>query len=212
MAPLHPSRVGDPTPPQLLSASMLRKRLKAVARFRSASSRLAQAADAQSLLPSLITTRVSVRKRRLRTPKRCETSSPRKSARRAVSSWQPTNSGNSNAVSSRLGEPGVVVGGAVCELIVIPIELRIRVQALRIASSEIGGASGFAHTGAEVDREQASRRALARPKLAGGERLPARRTADPVVARRPGPRLDSNGPPVSDTRATTRGGYRSGVS
>jgi hypothetical protein len=39
------------------------------------------------------------------TPNRCETSSPRKYARRTVSSWQPMNSATSKAVISRLGRP-----------------------------------------------------------------------------------------------------------
>src|SRR5438093_5834770 len=57
-----------------------------------------------------------------RTPNRCETSRPRKYARRTVSSWQPMNSATSNAVISRFGSPlfacdvsaGGCVASAVC--------------------------------------------------------------------------------------------------
>src|SRR5881628_1521092 len=57
-----------------------------------------------------------------RTPNRCETSSPRRYARRTVSSWQPTYSETSNAVIKRLGSPvfadavsaGACVASAVC--------------------------------------------------------------------------------------------------
>src|SRR6267154_7284 len=45
------------------------------------------------------------------TPNRCETSRPRKYARRTVSSWQPTNSATSNAVIRRFGSP-LVAGDA----------------------------------------------------------------------------------------------------
>src|SRR5882672_4263222 len=52
-----------------------------------------------------------------RTPKRCETSRPRKYARRTVSSWHPMNSATSNAVISRFGSPlfvgDVSAGGCV---------------------------------------------------------------------------------------------------
>src|SRR5437588_11558485 len=51
-----------------------------------------------------------------RTPNRCETSRPRKYARRTVSSWHPMNSATSNAVISRFGNPlfvGVSAGGRV---------------------------------------------------------------------------------------------------
>src|SRR3989454_2447779 len=72
--------------------------------------------------PRLIQSRTSVGWNLLPlTPNRCETSNPRRYARRTVSSWQPTNSATSNAVIRRLGNPLASVGpsAANCALVAV---------------------------------------------------------------------------------------------
>src|SRR5258708_35173694 len=72
--------------------------------------------------PRLIQSSTSaVLNRRLLTQKRCDTSRPRKYARRTVSSWQPTNSAASKAVIIRFGSPFVVCNASAGGCVVVAV-------------------------------------------------------------------------------------------